>query len=87
MLKFPVAVEQKRLNNAIKNAANGAFKGVLKYDDEELVSVDYNHSPYSSIFDATGTKVTNGKLARVAAWYDNEWGFSARMLDVAAIIL
>jgi glyceraldehyde 3-phosphate dehydrogenase len=68
-----------------KAAASGALKGVLGICDEPLVSVDFNHNPHSSVFDTTGTKVVDGKLCRVAAWYDNEWGFSVRMIDVAAL--
>ena len=57
---------------------------VLSYDQQELVSIDYNHSIYSAIFDATQTKVVGGNLLRFAAWYDNEWGFSNRVLDILA---
>lgn len=74
------------VNAAIKAAASSAMKGVLGYSSEPLVSIDYNHAPESSVFDATGTAVTGGKCVRVAAWYDNEWGFSLRMLDVAKLI-
>jgi len=62
-------------------AADGPLKGVLAYTDEPLVSVDYNHNPHSSIYDATMTKIIDGNLVKVCAWYDNEWGFSNRMLD------
>lgn len=71
------------INAAIKKAAEGELKGVLAYCDEPLVSIDYVHNPNSSIFDATGTKVINGNFCRVVSWYDNEWGFSVRMLDLA----
>lgn len=73
------------INTLMQDAANGVLKGVLAYNDEPLVSVDFNHDPHSSIFDATGTAVTGGKLVRVASWYDNEWGFSCRMLDLAVL--
>lgn len=79
------ATTKEEVNNAMRQAASGALKGVLGICDEPLVSIDFNHSPYSSIFDATGTVVTGGSLVRVAAWYDNEWGFSNRMLDVTAL--
>jgi glyceraldehyde 3-phosphate dehydrogenase len=69
------------INQTLKAAADGSLKGVLAYTDEPLVSVDYNHNPHSSIYDATMTKVIDGKLVKVCAWYDNEWGFSNRMLD------
>ncbi|HZF24807.1 MAG TPA: type I glyceraldehyde-3-phosphate dehydrogenase [Steroidobacteraceae bacterium] len=62
-------------------AAGGALKGVLAYSDGPLVSVDFNHDPASSTYDATLTKVIEGTLVKVCAWYDNEWGFSNRMLD------
>ena len=62
-------------------AAAGDLKGVLAYSDGPLVSVDFNHDPHSSTFDATLTKVVGGTLVKVCAWYDNEWGFSNRMLD------
>ena len=60
-----------------------ALAGVLGYSDEPLVSVDFNHDARSSVFDATCTKVSGGRLVKVCAWYDNEWGFSNRMLDTA----
>jgi glyceraldehyde 3-phosphate dehydrogenase len=62
-------------------AAAGPLKGVLAYNDQPLVSSDFNHDPHSSIFDATLTKIIDGTLVKVFAWYDNEWGFSNRMLD------
>jgi glyceraldehyde 3-phosphate dehydrogenase len=62
-------------------AASGNLKGVLAYTDEPLVSSDFNHDPHSSIFDGTLTKVIEGTLVKVFSWYDNEWGFSNRMLD------
>ena len=76
-----VTVEQ--VNEVLKNAAGGELKGVLAYTDEELVSVDYNHNPASSTVDSKLTKVAGGRLIKVCSWYDNEWGFSSRMLDSA----
>jgi glyceraldehyde 3-phosphate dehydrogenase len=69
--------------NALMKAAAGAgpLQGILAYTEEPLVSVDYNHDPHSSIYDATMTKVVGGTLVKVCSWYDNEWGFSNRMLD------
>jgi glyceraldehyde 3-phosphate dehydrogenase len=69
--------------NAIMKEAAGsaAWKGILAYSDGPLVSVDFNHDPHSSTFDATLTKVIDGTLVKVCAWYDNEWGFSNRMID------
>src|SRR5580698_9706588 len=65
-------------------AASGPLQGILAYTEAPLVSVDYNHDPHSSIYDATMTKVIEGTLVKVCAWYDNEWGFSNRMLDTVA---
>jgi glyceraldehyde 3-phosphate dehydrogenase len=69
------------INDLIKKASTGALKGVLAYNDQPLVSVDFNHDPASSTYDATLTKVIEGTLVKACAWYDNEWGFSNRMLD------
>ncbi len=74
----------EKINAAIKAAASkGPLKGILEYSTEPLVSVDFNHSPYSSSFDATQTHVLDGNFVRVLSWYDNEWGFSYRMSDTA----
>ncbi len=72
----------EEVNAAVKQAADGDLKGVLEYSTEPLVSSDFNHNPASSIFDATITKVSDGTLVKVYSWYDNEWGFSNRLLDV-----
>ena len=74
------------VNNAIRKAANGKLKGVLAVNDAELVSIDFNHSSFSSIFDATQTQAVEGGLVRVMSWYDNEWGFSNRMSDTAVVL-
>jgi glyceraldehyde 3-phosphate dehydrogenase len=71
----------EEINAAIKAAASGPMKGILAYNDAPLVSVDFNHDPASSTYDATLTKVIEGTLVKVCSWYDNEWGFSNRMLD------
>ncbi|MEM7748063.1 MAG: type I glyceraldehyde-3-phosphate dehydrogenase [Pseudomonadota bacterium] len=71
------------INAAMSKAAAQELKGVLSAVDEELVSIDFNHSPYSSNFDLTQTQIVDGKLVRVLSWYDNEWGFSNRMSDTA----
>jgi glyceraldehyde 3-phosphate dehydrogenase len=70
------------INSALKEAARGRMKGVLAVTEEELVSVDFRGNPHSSIVDAPLTKVVDGNLAKVFAWYDNEWGFSNRMRDL-----
>jgi glyceraldehyde 3-phosphate dehydrogenase len=72
----------QEIHDAVKAAAaNGPLKGILAYNDQPLVSVDFNHDPASSTYDATLTKVMEGTLVKVCSWYDNEWGFSNRMLD------
>ncbi len=81
----PTSVEE--VNAAMKAAAEGELKGVLEYNKAPLVSVDFNHNPASSIFDATLTKVTGGTLVKALAWYDNEWGFSNRMLDATVALM
>jgi glyceraldehyde 3-phosphate dehydrogenase len=74
------------VNAIMKAAAEGPMKGVLAYSEAPLVSVDYNHDPASSTFDATLTKVS-GRLVKVNSWYDNEWGFSNRMLDTTVALV
>ena len=76
----------EEINEAVKRAATGPLAGVLGYCAEPLVSIDFNHRPESSILDAGQTAVVDGRLCRVLSWYDNEWGFSNRMGDVAAHI-
>jgi glyceraldehyde 3-phosphate dehydrogenase len=71
----------EEVNNAVRQASDGDLKGILEYSDEELVSSDFNHNPASSIFEAKLTRVSEGTLVKVSSWYDNEWGFSNRMLD------
>lgn len=83
--KRPTTVEE--VNDTIKAAAAGELKGILGYTKEPLVSIDYNHDPRSSIFDASLTKVAEGTLVKVSSWYDNEWGFSNRMLDTAVAFM
>jgi glyceraldehyde 3-phosphate dehydrogenase len=75
------ATSAKEIDEAVKKASQGALKGVLAYVDEPLVSSDFNHNPASSLYDSSLTKVIEGKLVKVCSWYDNEWGFSNRMLD------
>lgn len=79
----PTTVEE--VNGILQAAAQGELKGILDYNAAPLVSVDFNHNSASSTFDATLTKV-NGTLVKVSAWYDNEWGFSNRMLDTAVAL-
>ncbi|HEV2228479.1 MAG TPA: type I glyceraldehyde-3-phosphate dehydrogenase [Steroidobacteraceae bacterium] len=75
------ATSVEEVNQAMKEAAAGPMRGILAYNTEPLVSVDFNHDAHSAIFDATLTKVIDGTLVKVCAWYDNEWGFSNRMID------
>jgi glyceraldehyde 3-phosphate dehydrogenase len=76
----------EEVNAAIKEAAEGRLKGVLAYNEAPLVSIDFNHNPASSSFDATQTQVMGGNFVRVLSWYDNEWGFSNRMSDTAVVL-
>ena len=82
--KRDTSVEE--VNALLKAAAEGPMKGVLGYSDEPLVSIEYNHCPNSSTIDSLETAVIDGKLVRVLSWYDNEWGFSNRMLDTAGVM-
>lgn len=83
-LKRDVTVEE--VNKAVKEAADGELKGILQYCDDELVSIDFKGNSFSSIFDAELTKVTGGNLLKVLSWYDNEWGYSLRCIDLALYI-
>ena len=73
-------------NNAFKEAADGKMKGILQYCEEPLVSVDFLANSHSSIVDAEYTKVTDGNLIKILAWYDNEWGYSCRLADLIKFI-
>ena len=76
----------QEINSILQEAASGNLKGILEYSEAPLVSVDFNHNPASSIYDATLTKVS-GRLVKVSSWYDNEWGFSNRMLDTTVALM
>jgi glyceraldehyde 3-phosphate dehydrogenase len=78
--------KEAEINAAMEAAATGPLRGILHYCDVPLVSADFNGTPYSSIFDAALTRVIDGTLCKVLAWYDNEWGFSNRMRDVALLV-
>ena len=75
------ATSLDEVNKAMQDAAAGSMKGIMAYNDGPLVSIDFNHDAHSAVFDATLTKVIDGTLVKVCAWYDNEWGFSNRMID------
>jgi glyceraldehyde 3-phosphate dehydrogenase len=77
------ATSVDEVNKVLRAASAGELKGILNYSDGPLVSIDFNHDPASSTYDATLTRVIDGTLVKVCAWYDNEWGFSNRMLDTA----
>ena len=72
----------ENINEVILKNSLESFKGIIDYNTEPLVSIDFNHNPASSIFDSTQTQVVGGNFGRVLSWYDNEWGFSNRMIDV-----
>ena len=74
------------INDLFKNVGQFHLKGVLEYSEEPLVSSDIVHNPHSCIFDALSTQVIDGNFVNVVAWYDNEWGFSCRMIDMAKIM-
>jgi glyceraldehyde 3-phosphate dehydrogenase len=75
------------INAIVKAAAEGPLKNILGYNSKPLVSIDFNHNPHSSVFDDTLTKVTGGTFVKVCSWYDNEWGFSNRMLDMTIALM
>ncbi|MBR7070243.1 MAG: type I glyceraldehyde-3-phosphate dehydrogenase [Oxalobacter sp.] len=77
----------EEVNAIVKEASDGKLKGILGYNVEPLVSIDFNHDSHSSIFDATQTRIVGGNLVKILAWYDNEWGFSCRMLDNAEAMM
>jgi glyceraldehyde 3-phosphate dehydrogenase len=77
----------EEVSEILRGAAEGSLKGILGFNDEPLVSIDFNHNPHSSIFEASQTKVIDGDMVKVLSWYDNEWGFSNRMLDTTAALV
>ncbi|HUD42140.1 MAG TPA: type I glyceraldehyde-3-phosphate dehydrogenase [Dokdonella sp.] len=81
------ATSKDEIDAAIKAAAEGPLKGILGVNEKPLVSIDFNHNPLSSIYDATQTRVMEGTLVKVLSWYDNEWGFSNRMLDMTLALV
>ncbi len=77
----------EEIHDIVRAASDGPLKGVLAYNEAPLVSIDFNHDPASSTYDSTLTKVIDGNLVKVVAWYDNEWGFSCRMLDTTVALM
>ena len=88
-LSFSAARETtvEEIGSLMKEAADGPLKGILAYNDVPLVSIDFNHDPTSSTYDASLTKVISGTLVKLVSWYDNEWGFSNRMLDTTVALM
>ena len=76
----------EEINQLMQQASQGALHGVLSVNEEPLVSIDFTHNASSAIFDLTQTQVIDGKFCRILAWYDNEWGFANRLLDVSALM-
>ena len=76
----------EEIHSILKKASEGPLKGILAYNDQPLVSCDFNHDPHSSIYEESQTRVLEGRTAMVHSWYDNEWGFSNRMLDTAGVL-
>jgi glyceraldehyde 3-phosphate dehydrogenase len=81
------ATSKDEIDATVREASEGALKGILGVNSKPLVSVDFNHNPLSSIYDATQTRVMGGTLVKVLSWYDNEWGFSNRMLDMTLALM
>ena len=88
-LAFQAARETSKdeIDTIMKEASKGSLNGILDFNDKPLVSIDFNHNPASSIYDASLTKVIDGTLVKVVAWYDNEWGFANRMLDTTVALM
>jgi glyceraldehyde 3-phosphate dehydrogenase len=78
---------KEEIDSILREASNGFLKGILAVNDEPLVSIDFNHNPHSSIYESSLTKVTGGNFVKVLSWYDNEWGFSNRMLDTTVALI
>jgi glyceraldehyde 3-phosphate dehydrogenase len=88
-LTFDAARETSvdEIHQIMRDASNSSLAGILEYNDKPLVSIDFNHCPASSIYDASMTRVVNGTTVKVCSWYDNEWGFSNRMLDTCIALM
>ncbi|MGH0032124.1 MAG: type I glyceraldehyde-3-phosphate dehydrogenase [Myxococcota bacterium] len=84
--KLGKSTDVESINAAMKAAADGPMKGILQYTEEPLVSIDFLGNPHSSIFDALSTKVMDGNFVKILAWYDNEWGYSSRVVDLALLM-
>jgi glyceraldehyde 3-phosphate dehydrogenase len=80
------ATSADEINQVIRDASTGPLKGILTYSDEQLVSIDFNHNAHSSIVDTTFTRSVDPRMHKILAWYDNEWGYSNRILDLIAYV-
>lgn len=87
VLELEKAVDKEEINKVFKDAAAGSLKGILEYSDEPLVSIDYKKDPHSTIIDGLSTMTMEGTMVKVLAWYDNEWGYSARVVDLVSYIV
>ena len=76
----------EEINKIIKNGSENNLKGILGYNNKPLVSIDFNHSSFSSVYDESLTRMMDDKFFKICSWYDNEWGFSNRMLDVSKVL-
>jgi glyceraldehyde 3-phosphate dehydrogenase len=81
------ATSKEEIDSILRNAAEGPLKGILEFNEKPLVSIDFNHNPASSIYESTLTKVMEGNFVKVLSWYDNEWGFSNRMIDTSVALM
>jgi glyceraldehyde 3-phosphate dehydrogenase len=77
---------EEEINAAFREAASGSLKGILSVSDEPLVSIDYTGNPHSSVVDSLSTAVMDGRMVKVLAWYDNEWGYSNRVIDLVSFV-
>ena len=77
---------KEEINAAFREAASGSLKGILSVSDEPLVSIDYTGNPHSSVVDSLSTAVMDGRMVKVLAWYDNEWGYSNRVIDLVSFV-
>ena len=81
------ATSKEEIDSILRNAAKGPLEGILEFNEKPLVSIDFNHNPASSIYESTLTKVMEGNFVKVLSWYDNEWGFSNRMIDTSVALM
>ena len=85
-VKLRKSTDVDTINAAMRSAAEGPLKGILEYSEEPLVSIDFLGNPHSSILDAPSTRVMDGNFAKLLSWYDNEWGYASRVVDLALLM-